>query len=232
MLFVRIKHSSKLIFGDRSLCSFWVLSTNSWAQNGCKLDKKRSNSIRSTCECDHLTNFAALADVSNREDKNLAKSILSYALSTSTCLFLGATLYLLQKHNRSRYTFYDDQFKVKTNRYRLNVSITVWLLISNLIILGGMDRVDCAWEIVCVIISLALLYSLLTAFAFSLMLSFHLYLTTSRRHLFRYFSFRTFAFAAYFGSLLVIAFSLTYIYFFEMHNNFVKMMPTLKGDHL
>ena len=72
--------------------------------------------------------------------------------------------------------FYDDQFKVKTNRYRLNLSITVWLLISNLIILGGMDRVDCAWEIVCVISSLALLYSLLTAFAFSLMLSFHLYL--------------------------------------------------------
>lgn len=226
----RTQHNFTLFFGDHSQCSFWNLSLNTWSQNGCRLVFQRSNRTSTTCECDHLTNFAVLTDVSNRENQNLTKTILTYFFSSITCIFLSATLYLTLKYNRKKYTLFDDQFNVKTNRYKLNLNVTVWLLISHLLVMGGMDRIEC--HIVCIISSVALLYSLLTTFSFSLMLSFHLYLATSRRYLFRYFPFQAFAFVAYFSPLLIIVGSLFYLYFFEMNKNLKEMMFSLKGDYL
>ena len=80
--------------------------------------------------------------------------------------------------------------------------------------------------------SLALLYSLLITFSFTLMLSAHLYLSTARRHLFRYISFATFALAAYLAPLLLIAASVLVIYFVETVGNFRETLHSLQGEHL
>lgn len=101
-----------------------------------------SNRSYTVCECDHLTDFATLTDISNREEPSLGKSILTYFCSTVTCLFLIASLTLSLKYNRTNYSLHDDQFKVKTNRFWLNVSISIWLLVSHLLIMIGLDRTE------------------------------------------------------------------------------------------
>ncbi len=125
---------------------------------------------------------------------------------------------------------YDDQFKVKTKRFWLNLNVIVWLLISHLLIMFGMDRTES--QIICKIISLFLLYSLLTAFNFTLMLSIHLYLSTSKRHLFNYVSFCNFAIFAYFFPLLFIIVSMIYIYAVETERNMMEMSKSLTGEYL
>ncbi|KAH9394935.1 G-protein coupled receptor 2 [Tyrophagus putrescentiae] len=184
--------------------------TNHWSTDGCQLVRRLSNRSSTVCECDHLTDFAAIADISNREEPSVAKSVLTY--------------------NRTNYTLHDDQFKVKTNRFWLNLSVTVWLLISHLLIMIGMDRTEVL--AVCEFSSLILLYSLLTAFSFSLMLSIHLYLSTSRRHLFRYFPFRNFALFAYLFPLLLIFLSMFFILVTEARGNFGVMLKSLTGEYL
>lgn len=103
------------------------------------MDHHKSNLRQTACECDHLTDFAATVDIRNREVPSPAKSYLTFFCSSITCLFLCASLYLTLRHNHTSYRLYDDQFKVKTNRFWLNVHITVWLLISHLLVMFGMD---------------------------------------------------------------------------------------------
>lgn len=160
----------------------------------------------------------------------MAKSVLTYFFSSITCLFLLGSVFITLRYNRTNYTLHDDQFKVKTNRFWLNLSVTVWLLISHLLIMIGMDRTEVL--AVCEFSSLILLYSLLTAFSFSLMLSIHLYLSTSRRHLFRYFPFRNFALFAYLFPLLLIFLSMFFILVTEARGNFGVMLKSLTGEYL
>ncbi|KAH9394936.1 hypothetical protein TYRP_004999 [Tyrophagus putrescentiae] len=223
------RHSFRLVFRDQPRCSFWNLSTNHWSTKGCQVNRRLSNRSSTVCECNHLTDFAALADVSNREKPSFAKSILTYISSTINCLFLFASILFTLKFNRKKYMLYDDQFKVKTKRFWLNLNVIVWLLISHLLIMFGMDRTES--QIICKIISLFLLYSLLTAFNFTLMLSIHLYLSTSKRHLFNYVSFCNFAIFAYFFPLLFIIVSMIYIYAVETERNMMEMSKSLTGEY-
>ena len=71
----------------------------------------------------------------------LAKSILTYICSSISCLFLAWTVYISLRH-RENYTLNEDQFNVKSNRFYLSLSISVWLLISHMLIMFGLDRTE------------------------------------------------------------------------------------------
>jgi hypothetical protein len=49
-------------------CIFWDFELNEWSRNGCNLLITESNNEMTVCECNHLTNFAAVVDKS--EEKN------------------------------------------------------------------------------------------------------------------------------------------------------------------
>nr|CAH7756708.1 unnamed protein product [Callosobruchus chinensis] len=44
-------------------CVFWDYTTNSWSEEGCRVELSLSNVTHTVCYCDHLTNFAVLMDV-------------------------------------------------------------------------------------------------------------------------------------------------------------------------
>ena len=72
------------------ICVFWDFITKKWSSNGCELVFEDSNREYSVCECNHLTNFAAIMDLSGREGNQLLKSILSYI-----CCGISIICYLL-----------------------------------------------------------------------------------------------------------------------------------------
>ena len=49
----------------------------SWSSEGCKLSENQKYKGFITCECNHLTNFALLLDVSQTRQKSLALSVVT-----------------------------------------------------------------------------------------------------------------------------------------------------------
>src|SRR5699024_3712152 len=140
---------------------------------GCQVKLMESNKSYTVCECDHLTNFAALMDISHREGQSFEKSVLTFTCSGLTCIFILLAAYASVKWNKESYTQYDYKFKVKSNKISLNQNIYFWLFVSHIFIMAGMDRTEN--KIICTIASFSLLFCLLTTFSFMLMLAVHLY---------------------------------------------------------
>lgn len=220
----------KLQFRDKPQCTFWNFQLTNYSTEGCTPDPYNSNRTHTICECEHLTDFLAIVDITHREVPTLAKSILTYICSTITCVFLVASIIVALKYNRERYTLMDDQFSVKSNRFYLSLSIAVWLLVSHLLIMFGLDLTNSA--ALCDINSLLLLFTLLTTFSFMLMFSIHLYMCTSSTNLFRHLSFRKYAIVAYSIPIGVILLSLIVIFFTEANLDFVELFNSLRGEYL
>ncbi|XP_053395243.1 adhesion G protein-coupled receptor L4-like isoform X2 [Mercenaria mercenaria] len=79
---------------NQQLCSFWNFSlgyTGAWSRKGCSL--KDYNDTHTTCQCDHLTNFAVLMDIHNTKLTPIHATTLSYItyvgiIISIICLFL------------------------------------------------------------------------------------------------------------------------------------------------
>lgn len=212
------------------MCSFWNLTSDDWSGLNCSFNRRQSTRNITVCECNHLTSFAALADIRNREEPSTAKSIITIFSSSTTCIFLIAAIFIKIMYNHRKYTLQEDQQKVKANTFRLNLNIIIWLFISHLLIIFGMDRTEVQY--ICKSSSLLLLYSLLTAFSFSLMLSVHLYLSSSKRHVFCYFNFKNFAMFAYFFPLFIIILFMLYVLVKETNGSVDEMFNSLTGEYL
>ncbi|PVD23739.1 hypothetical protein C0Q70_17012 [Pomacea canaliculata] len=75
-----MKHLKMVPAGWDSLCSFWEISESqmgSWSQEGCRV--VRSNASQTTCECDHMTNFAVLMAVQEVKISETHQSFLKLA---------------------------------------------------------------------------------------------------------------------------------------------------------
>ncbi|CAG2166135.1 unnamed protein product [Oppiella nova] len=62
---------NRLVLGDRVECVFWDFDHKKWSSDGCHVIESESNREITVCECNHLTNFAALMDNSGREDNRM-----------------------------------------------------------------------------------------------------------------------------------------------------------------
>ena len=99
-----------------------------WSTNGCRFVQINSNRRLSICECNHLTNFAALMDVSGRETDTKVKDILTKVCCglSILCLILTIGSLTLVRELRNR-------------RNNITSNLCFCLLIVNLLVVFGMD---------------------------------------------------------------------------------------------
>lgn len=156
-------HLNPLEFGDETRCVFWDVNTDSWSSNRCYPVYDESSREKTVCECDHLTNFAVLMDVSNREANNsYIKSLLTVICCAASSIGLLATIVIT--------------IMVKSLRNRRSVitaNLSMCLLIVNVMVIAGFDQTDNVF--VCRVISGVTLFALLSAFFWMLMEGYLLY---------------------------------------------------------
>ena len=126
-----MKHNRPLEFGDSVQCVFWNHSEEMWSSYGCQYEPIGSSRMVSICQCNHLTNFAALMDVSGRQTNTRAKDILTKVCSglSIVCLTITIGLMSLVRTLRNR-------------RSNITCNLCLCLLVVNLLVVFGMDRID------------------------------------------------------------------------------------------
>jgi len=102
---------------------------------------EESDRFHTVCKCNHLTNFAALMDVSGRESNDTLKSILTYCCGGVSIIGLIWTINLI---SRSRRTVEMNSRKenLKEMRSIITCNLCICLLITNMLVLFGMDRTN------------------------------------------------------------------------------------------
>ncbi|XP_052791525.1 adhesion G protein-coupled receptor L3-like [Mya arenaria] len=112
-------------------CNFWNTSLNGWDTLGCSL--KATDSISTTCECNHLTNFAIL--MSPFESNNVdTKAIDVISLVGCSVSLLGLLITVGMHIYLWRY--------MKSDRAKILMNLSVALIISYAIFIGGVDRTE------------------------------------------------------------------------------------------
>ncbi|XP_054165159.1 adhesion G protein-coupled receptor L3-like [Oppia nitens] len=171
---ISLEHKKRLQFGDKVQCVYWDFAANQWSDRGCITDTQLSDRYHTVCRCNHLTNFAALMDVSGRERRTVLKSALTYSCSIVSIVSLIVAINLIV---RSRHCFINSQQSRDNSLNEMRAIITtnlcVCLLITNFLVVLGMDRTDVVW--LCRLSSGSLLYSLMSSFFWMLLEGFYLY---------------------------------------------------------
>ncbi len=189
MLF-SLEHKEKLVFGDESDCVFWDFENKIWSSNGCQLVSEISNRINTVCECNHLTNFAALMNPKERNET--LKSIFTYICCSISAFCLLFNLILLFIQNKTKSWTISNNLMRKRDKITFNLSVC--LLIADLVIIFGMNKINIEPKVkiffqtktkfsffesliqwLCGLFSGLLLYSLLASFIWMLMEGIQLY---------------------------------------------------------
>ena len=159
---ITFMHIQPLKFGDVSNCVFWDVQNRNWSGRSCEKVDSLSSRNQTVCECDHLTNFAVLMDISSREEDDEIKNLLTLICSSASiiCLSLTIACILFVKSLRNR-------------RSVITANLSACLLLTNLLVLFGFDQTE--ELLLCRIVSGLTLYSLLSAFMWMLMEGYLLY---------------------------------------------------------
>lgn len=159
-------------------CVYWDFSTAQWSTSGCQYLPLESSPLTAVCICSHLSNFAALLDVSGREENTAIKSLLTYIFCGASVLCLVVSIGLSLRLGRfESYNLANDQFRRRANKATLNRHIAICLLLTNAVILVGMDRKEI--QPLCLTFSITLSFFLLASFSFMLLQGYHLLKSTS-----------------------------------------------------
>jgi hypothetical protein len=164
-----------------------------WSIEGCSKKNAESDLLTTVCECDHLTNFAALMDTSGRENNIKSKSILTQSCCGLSIigLYLTIVFNLRPKRNSNRNLIAKEREKL---RIIVILNLCICLLMSNLLVILAMDKTDdkvlfisCIesiylyrisiinWQLMCQFSSGLLLYLLLSSFFWMLLEGYRLY---------------------------------------------------------
>jgi hypothetical protein len=109
-----------------------------WSTDGCVFVERESNRFVTVCECDHLTNFAALMDYSERND--ITKSIITQIFCGLSVISLVVNISLqLYKKSRNKLSFTKE---LKNHKIVITLNLCFCLIIANLLIIFGMDEID------------------------------------------------------------------------------------------
>ena len=88
--------TSHFIFSNKVLKIYLTVSTpgviGSWSNEGCNVSKTQAYKGFVTCECDHLTNFALLLDVSQKREQSKTLSIITWIGCGVSILGLALTI--------------------------------------------------------------------------------------------------------------------------------------------
>ncbi|KAL5015993.1 hypothetical protein ScPMuIL_005582 [Solemya velum] len=165
-----LKHRvDSVVIGGTPICSHWKYSESSssghWSGSGCRLIS--SNQSHTSCECDHLTNFAVLMDVTGSSTKIAAHhDLMLRAISIVGCTVSIICLAL------SFITFV--AFKnLQCDRNTIHKNLVLCLLVAELIFLFGLSRSND--KILCAVIAGFLHFFFLASFAWMCLEGIQLY---------------------------------------------------------
>ncbi len=73
----QLEHSTEA--GRNPVCAYWSFEDEDWSDKGCRVvdtTEKNNGTAVTTCECDHLTNFAVILDLASSEDLEAQADLL------------------------------------------------------------------------------------------------------------------------------------------------------------
>ncbi|KAM4569520.1 cadherin EGF LAG seven-pass G-type receptor 1 isoform 2-T2 [Odontesthes bonariensis] len=149
----------------KPVCVFWDHSIPSggggWSSKGCEVLNRNSSHI--SCQCNHMTSFAVLMDVSKREHGDvLPLKIVTYTTVSASLFLLLLTFILLCVLHRLR-----------SNLHSIHRNLVATLFFSELVFLLGINQTDNMF--VCTVIAILLHYFYMCTFAWMFVEGLHIY---------------------------------------------------------
>uniref|UniRef100_A0A669E8W2 Cadherin EGF LAG seven-pass G-type receptor 1a n=1 Tax=Oreochromis niloticus TaxID=8128 RepID=A0A669E8W2_ORENI len=149
----------------KPVCVFWDHSvgggTGGWSSKGCEVLNRNNTHI--SCQCNHMTSFAVLMDISKREHGDvLPLKIVTYT-TVSVSLFLLLITFILLCLLR----------RLRTNLHAIHRNLVAALFFSELVFLLGINQTDNVF--VCTVIAILLHYFYMCTFAWMFVEGLHIY---------------------------------------------------------
>ncbi|XP_062852533.1 cadherin EGF LAG seven-pass G-type receptor 1 [Trichomycterus rosablanca] len=150
----------------KPVCVFWnhsiaIGGTGGWSSKGCELVFRNKTHI--SCQCNHMTSFAVLMDISKREHGDvLPLKIVTYATVSASLLALLITFILLAILH-----------KLRSNLLSIHKNLVAALFFSELVFLIGINQTDNPF--VCTVIAILLHFFYMCTFAWMFVEGLHIY---------------------------------------------------------
>ncbi|KAL4656773.1 cadherin EGF LAG seven-pass G-type receptor 1-like [Arapaima gigas] len=150
----------------KPVCVFWnhsivVGGTGGWSSKGCELVSRNGTHIR--CQCNHMTSFAVLMDISKREHGDvLPLKIVTYTTVSASLVALLLTFILLAIIR-----------KLRSNLHSIHKNLVAALFFSELVFLIGINQTENPF--VCTVIAILLHYFYMCTFAWMFVEGLHIY---------------------------------------------------------
>ncbi|MBZ3888634.1 Cadherin EGF LAG seven-pass G-type receptor 2 [Sciurus carolinensis] len=150
----------------KPICVFWnhsilVSGTGGWSARGCEVVFRNESHV--SCQCNHMTSFAVLMDVSRRENGEILP------LKTLTYVALGVTLAALLL----TFLFLTLLRALRSNQHGIRRNLTAALGLAQLVFLLGINQADLPFA--CTVIAILLHFLYLCTFSWALLEALHLY---------------------------------------------------------
>ncbi|XP_037354439.1 cadherin EGF LAG seven-pass G-type receptor 2 [Talpa occidentalis] len=150
----------------KPICVFWnhsilVSGTGGWSARGCEVVFRNESHV--SCQCNHMTSFAVLMDVSRRENGEILP------LKTLTYVALGVTLAALLL----TFFFLTVLRALRSNQHGIRRNLTAALGLAQLVFLLGINQADLPFA--CTVIAILLHFLYLCTFSWALLEALHLY---------------------------------------------------------
>ncbi|XP_066504962.1 cadherin EGF LAG seven-pass G-type receptor 1 [Hoplias malabaricus] len=132
-----------------------------WSSKGCELTFRNSTHI--SCQCNHMTSFAVLMDISKREHGDvLPLKVVTYTTVSASLVALLITFLLLAILR-----------KLRSNLHSIHKNLVAAIFLSELIFLTGINQTDNPF--VCTVVAILLHYSYMCTFAWMFVEGLHIY---------------------------------------------------------
>ncbi|MEE6481192.1 hypothetical protein FKM82_012777 [Ascaphus truei] len=150
----------------KPVCVFWnhsiiIGGTGGWSSKGCELLSRNKSHV--TCQCNHMTSFAVLMDISKRENGEvLPLKIITYTSVSVSLMALLLTFILLMVIRTLR-----------SNLHNIHKNLVAALFFSELVFLIGINQTENPF--VCTVIAILLHYFYMSTFAWMFVEGLHIY---------------------------------------------------------
>ncbi|XP_015253021.1 PREDICTED: cadherin EGF LAG seven-pass G-type receptor 1 isoform X2 [Cyprinodon variegatus] len=150
----------------KPVCVYWdhsssIGGTGGWSSKGCEVLDRNNTHI--SCQCNHMTSFAVLMDISKREHGDvLPLKIVTYTTVSISLFLLLLTFILLCLLHRLR-----------SNLHAIHRNLVATLFFSELVFLLGINQTDNMF--VCTVIAILLHYFYMCTFAWMFVEGLHIY---------------------------------------------------------
>ncbi|XP_051548726.1 cadherin EGF LAG seven-pass G-type receptor 1-like isoform X2 [Myxocyprinus asiaticus] len=150
----------------KPVCVYWnhsipVADGGAWSSKGCELVFRNSTHI--SCQCNHMTSFAVLMDISKREHGDvLPLKVVTYTTVSSSLVALLITFLLLAILR-----------KLRSNLHSIHKNLVAAIFLSEFIFLTGINQTDSPF--ICTVVAILLHYSYMCTFAWMFVEGLHIY---------------------------------------------------------